>query len=353
VRFKSWRIQGTPLINTKVASDAAELQEMNRLLHPELVAAATAPVPEQTRGLVPTVREFIKRFLEEYAPDGKPGSARARRVHLRGSITRALGDLRLDEIRQHHINAFIASHKGRAAQTIRNKLYALSALLNYAADCELIPRHSLNLTVRGASETKIEATPAPDVKKLLKVAKDPRWRVALLLASEDGLRIGEIRGAQWTDIKGETITIRRAIDDRNQLGAPKHNRIRTVPLSPATLAALKKLPKRGLYLITRLDDSEQGRKGQKRASGPAGFVGYSGMVKVIKRLYREAKLGEPGDDISPWHSLRHAYGTKLAAANVPLSVIQQLMGHADIRTTMRYVTTTAEQMAAAVSKTFR
>ena len=46
----------------------------------------------------------------------------------------------------------------------------------------------------------------------------------------------------------------------------------------------------------------------------------------------------------PWHSLRHTFGTELAARGVPIPTIKELMGHADVKTTMCYVTVTAEQM---------
>jgi integrase/recombinase XerD len=52
------------------------------------------------------------------------------------------------------------------------------------------------------------------------------------------------------------------------------------------------------------------------------------------------------------HSLRHSYGTELAARGVPLPVIQRLMGHADVRTTMRYITVGESQLRDAVSSAF-
>ena len=49
---------------------------------------------------------------------------------------------------------------------------------------------------------------------------------------------------------------------------------------------------------------------------------------------------------------RHTFGTELAARGIPLPSIQKLMGHADIKTTMRYVTTTEAQLSAAIALTF-
>jgi integrase len=116
--------------------------------------------------------------------------------------------------------------------------------------------------------------------------------VAILLAAEAGLRIGEIRGLQWTDLKGGRLTVRRAIDQRNNVGSPKHNKVRTVPL---LITALDALPKRCLWAAR----------------------------------WRQAP-----------------------ELSVPIPTIGRLMGHADVATTMRYVTVTVGQMDDALERVF-
>jgi site-specific recombinase XerD len=49
------------------------------------------------------------------------------------------------------------------------------------------------------------------------------------------------------------------------------------------------------------------------------------------------------------HALRHTYGMDLAMRGVPLSVIQQLMGHDDPRTTSIYTVAHAEGLSAALA----
>jgi site-specific recombinase XerD len=49
------------------------------------------------------------------------------------------------------------------------------------------------------------------------------------------------------------------------------------------------------------------------------------------------------------HVLRHTYGMDLAMRGVPLSVIQQLMGHDDPRTTSIYTAAHAEDLSAALA----
>lgn len=40
-----------------------------------------------------------------------------------------------------------------------------------------------------------------------------------------------------------------------------------------------------------------------------------------------------------FHDLRHTFGTRMAAAGVPMRTLQEWMGHADIKTTLIYATT--------------
>ena len=57
---------------------------------------------------------------------------------------------------------------------------------------------------------------------------------------------------------------------------------------------------------------------------------------AILRRYRKA-LGAGGlDPAHRFHDLRHTFGTRMAAAGVPMRMLQEWMGHRDISTTERY-----------------
>lgn len=292
---------------------------------------------------VPTVAEFAERFLDEYLPRPKPSSryAKERILKGRGGLVEFFGPMRLDEIDQSHVNVYVRKLGKLAVKTINEKLTVLSTLLSYAGPkgCKLIPASVLSMHVDGMSP-EIVAVPAADVARLVAACTDDRYRVAVLLASEAGLRIGEIRGVQWTDIKDGRITIRRAIDQRNNVTPPKHDKARTVRLSPALVSALQKLPRRGLWIVSRLDDG--------------GSLGYYAMWEAIRALYVRAGVSIPvseSGESMPWHSLRHAFGTEMAK-QIPLPVLRELMGHSDIDTTLRYVSVNRGQMDDAIDAVF-
>ena len=74
------------------------------------------------------------------------------------------------------------------------------------------------------------------------------------------------------------------------------------------------------------DPTPQPVKNQSRRYGP---------ILSIEKSWRTARnaIGRP--DVR-FHDLRHSISTWLAAAGTPLNLVQELLGHSDIATTMRY-----------------
>ena len=182
-----------------------------------------------------------------------------------------------------------------AVKTINNRLAVLSTLIKYSTG----EKSKLRFKVAGMS-AQIESVSPEDVERLVKAATDQRYRVLVLLAAEAGLRTGEIRGLQWTDLKDGQLTVRRALDYATfEVIAPKHNKSRIVPLSPRIVEALAALPRRGLWVVGTL------------AGGP---LSYAGVLEAVNEIYDRAKVGTrpETDPLSPAH-LRDGDGEEGAA----------------------------------------
>ena len=63
-----------------------------------------------------------------------------------------------------------------------------------------------------------------------------------------------------------------------------------------------------------------------------GVIGKSNVSRRMKAALRAAKL----DDTHRFHDLRHTFATRLAAQGVPMRSLQELLGHADLKTTLIY-----------------
>ena len=323
------RVFGTPgapgpyqdIANTKVGAKEAEDRAKARAL--------LEIKPPAVRTERRTIREHAATFLENYKPDQKPSERRSKSQILDGHLLPYFGDKYPDQIEQVDVDTFARLELARpcAIKTVNNRLAVLSSLIRYATGA----RPTLRLCLDGLPG-EITAVPAADVERLLEHATE-REALIILLASDAGLRSGEIRGLQHTDVR-DVITVRRALDNAtNEEIAPKHNKSRSIPPSPRLATALAAAPRRGPWVVST-------------ATGDA--LGYYTMRDTLVALYARAGVPRPS---KPLHCLRHAFGTEMAK-QVPLGVLQDLMGHEDVKTTMRYVDVDAGQKRDAIARVF-
>jgi len=77
--------------------------------------------------------------------------------------------------------------------------------------------------------------------------------------------------------------------------------------------------------------------------GERGPLTYQGIYKLVRHLCHQAGIN--GKRCSP-HTFRHTFGTGYAAADAcDPSVLQEIMGHKDFKTTLRYIQNNPVRMA--------
>lgn len=150
-------------------------------------------------------------------------------------------------------------------------------------------------------------------------------RTLYLTASMTGLRQGELLGLRWRDVDwlAGKVRVHRAYV-RGEFGTTKSQRgFRTVPLADRVAGELEAHSRRSHY--TADDDLVFGHP---HTGNPLD------RSKVRKRF--KAAIRRAGVRDVTFHELRHTFGTRMAAAGVPMRTLQEWMGHRDHDTTLIY-----------------
>lgn len=162
-----------------------------------------------------------------------------------------------------------------------------------------------------------------------------------------GLRLGEVMALQKQDIQGDEIRVTKAVvwhSNTPVIETPKTaNAVRTVPV----LAPLQQALGDRLKHMKPEDYIFGGNTPYTKSRYENAWFSYCksfGCVYDTGRRYKSGKKDKEGRDLYKpiyaatftAHQLRHEYAGVLVECGLPETVVQQLMGHADIMTTKRW-----------------
>ena len=320
------RIHGPAPVNTKASAERAERDHIARLLNP--------PAPVVTVASLPTLEEWFNgRFWTEWVlgEGNRAGTQGEKRSWFENHIKPALGHLPIDQIDRAAIQRFkaeLATKKGRGPDTKlspksrSNILAVLSKALRYAEESEMVA-HAPRVRLGKVEKPDVTAWEFAEYARLVAAAEKegPEWKLAVLLAGEAGLRVGELLALTWErdlDLVANTLSVSRAIYQGKE-GPTKGGRSRTVPMTSLLRASVLAMPTIRRGRVLRSTD---------------GSSVSEGIVKGhrIYRICRVAGLPERS-----WHTCRHAFATHAAQFGVNPWRLQAWLGHAQISQTMRYV----------------
>ena len=150
---------------------------------------------------------------------------------------------------------------------------------------------------------------------------------AVLLSLNTGMRAGELRTLQWSDIAHDLTMVSL------QAAKTKSRKARHIPLNKEARAVLEQLKLQSdLHCPYLFPNREQ--------SGPISAFGKRSWIALLEA----AKI----DDFT-WHGLRHSFASSLVMHRVPIVEVQSLLGHADLRMTLKYSHLAPSALADAVS----
>lgn len=314
------RIQKTSPVQTKRGAEAFERQLRQALLD----GTFNQEEEKKEQKKESTLKSFSAEFMETYVrTNNRQSEQEGKSWVLRRYLLPRFGSRRLGDITVRDIERLKAELTPiLAPRTVNNILTVLRKILRYAVEVEeldKVPRFKL-----------MKVPPQPysfldfdEFEALVAAAQknDPQLALALLLGGEAGLRRGELAGLKWIDVSFplNKLTVMRELWRGKEL-PPKSGRSRTVPLTERLAAALR--AHRNLvsdHVLVR-DGNEPWTVEVFRWQG--------------QKAYRLAGLPSPR---FPWHTLRHTFCSHLAMRGAPVRAIQDLAGHSELSTTMRYM----------------
>jgi site-specific recombinase XerD len=162
-----------------------------------------------------------------------------------------------------------------------------------------------------------EVLSVKEVHALLSAIRKPRYQAIAMVMYGAGLRIAEAIALEVRDIDGERGVIR--------VRHGKGNKAREAKLSPSLYQWLRDYWRRAQPPLPYLFASRAG-------SLPQADTVREAMAKAAKDAWIKKH-------VTP-HVLRHSFATHLLEQGTDVSVVAALLGHASIKTTVRYARVT-------------
>jgi integrase len=355
--IKSYNVQWSRTSSKSLGKHPAKTPEAARVAARAILNDASengVPEAAKKRAKVETLRDFLGKEFEPWASANQKWGARAAK-RLAGVFDEWL-DKPLTDINAWVIEKFRSRRlkEGKAAGTVNRDIAALKSALSKAVEWKILDEHPLkpvklrkidNARVRylgerdkGEEARLREALAKRDREMIAARARGNGWRQErgydllpvlpaggyadhltpmVLVALNTGLRRGELTSLTWDDINlpAKRLTVRAA--------AAKGGKRRDLPLNREACAVFDCWHK-------------------QRGDNPLVF-----NVRDVKKAWL-AVLDDAKIDGFNFHDLRHTFASRLVMAGVDLNTVRELLGHADMKMTLRYAHLSPEHKAAAV-----
>jgi site-specific recombinase XerD len=167
-----------------------------------------------------------------------------------------------------------------------------------------------------------------EIITILKSTGNLKHKTMLMLAYSAGLRVSEVINLKTRNIDGQRMCI--------LLEAAKGKKDRMVMLSPVLLIMLREYWKK-----------YRPRKDGFLFEGQTPGTPYSSrsLQLVLQAAKKKAGILKPGSI----HALRHSFATHLLDKGTDVTMIMKLLGHNDLKTTLRYLHVTNRDMMKVIS----
>lgn len=314
VRIKGYPTQSATFPNKTLANDWAQETE---------IGIKNGKYFTTLKSKQHTLEELIDKYICEELPKKQK---RNKNIYFQLNVWKSLlGKYSLIAIRPELITgalnkiATIPTRDGKQKThaTMNRYIAALSVVLSYAyKSLEWIELNPMSkITKYTEPKGRVRYLEMPEIEKLIaetKKSTNPMLYPAVLMALTTGARKNEVLNLKWDDVNLETGT---AI-----LHSTKNGERRTLTLLPSVITILREL---------------------EVAKGNAEYIFYATRNNGLKhpaniRAAWYTALNNIGITDFKFHDLRHTFASHFMMNGGKLSELSEILGHKDLKMTMRY-----------------
>jgi site-specific recombinase XerD len=213
--------------------------------------------------------------------------------------------------------------------TVRSKLACLSSFFEFLQDMGYVSGNPAKRLPLPKLEQHVPVTLSEEqAQQLLAAAELPWHRCLVVLLLATGIRRSEAVQISLEDMD---------LTNRQLLVHGKGAKQRIVPLTRQAVAAIQQ------YLPHRPNTESRRLFVNSRGQPIRGYMINAALDEMLE------KAGLAGQGITP-HKLRHTFATQLIHKGVDVRTVQELLGHADLGTTARYLHSDVRTKLAAVGR---
>ena len=310
--FNKFRYRKRSPENSATGAKAYELLLRQRLARGE-------PLDKKEIKVNKKFSDVVNQWFEVYVKNNnKPSEINNKNYLLKASIIPYFKDKDINEITKYEVDRykdFLLNKMKLSPKSVNNRLSVLSKCLKSVEEWEII-ENAPRIKLLKIPPQKFDFLNKTESELLLNNANGI-WHDFILLALQTGLRFGEMIALRWKDIdfNKKILTVNRNIV-RGIEGSPKSNKSRIVPLTNTLFIMLNERNSKNEFIF--YDSNKKS-------------LNYGNCKRNLHKICSKAGLRKIG-----WHVLRHTFASNLASQNNSIVAIKELLGHSDIKTTMRY-----------------
>ena len=276
-----------------------------------------------------TLTVLLDQFLSATADRGSHRAVEAYRLTCKEFLD-VIGLRYADEIMPEDVAKFhkALAERGMSARTVSNRNSNLKTFLKFLGlDLKRLPKPPKY------DKTMPEIYTDQELNALFQVAMPARENLLFWLLLQTGVREQEAMYLEWNDIDPERKILRLRSKVSRWGFRLKDFEERELPLNDDLLMRLMNYKQNLTEPCTLVFDKD---------GKPDGH-----MLRTLKRLVKTAGLNcgkcegclGKAQECENWylHKFRATYCTKLLRSGLDLRTVQQLMGHSDLASTMRYL----------------